>query len=312
MARRAEVNVVIQGDPSDLTAAFDKVGAEARDMANDVGKQVSRMSDDVDKGSRDIGGAIDDSEGKFRGFGDVIGGTGDIMDGFKEGNIAGMAMGFADLAGGISDFVVPALGAMKTALLTGLAPALTAISAHPLIAAFLIGGAIVAALFVLEKKFGVVSKAVNFLKENALDPLLGVFGRLGGAIGGAFTAGIDIARSAINGLISLIERGFNIVTTPLRLQAKAFNFLPGIPDLPDFVTDGLKLPRLHSGGVVGGVPGSDQIRVLQAGETVLPRGQGAGGGGMTFIVQGSVITERDLGRIVADALRQNKLIGVTV
>ena len=80
-------------------------------MADDVGKSARRMSDDIDKGSRDIGGAIDDSEGKFRGLGDTIGGTGDIMEGFKTGNVATMAMGFADLAGGISDFVIPALGA---------------------------------------------------------------------------------------------------------------------------------------------------------------------------------------------------------
>ena len=55
----------------------------------------------------------------------------------------------------------------------------------------------------------------------------------------------------------------------------------------------------------------ETLAVLQAGERVSARGAG-GPGGVTIIVQGSVITERDLGRVVAGALRQNRLIGVTV
>ncbi|HKZ19276.1 MAG TPA: hypothetical protein VJQ57_04130 [Acidimicrobiia bacterium] len=284
MARRAEVNVDIRGDASDLTAAFDKVGASAADMADDVGKQAKRMSDDVDQGAGNIAGAIDSSEGKFRGFGDVVGGTGDIMEGFKTGNLAGVAMGFADLAGGITEFAVPALKAMRTAILSGLAPALTAISAHPLIAGILIGGAIIAGLILLEKKFGVVTGTVNILK----DAMSGVLEAIGGVIRGFR----DLWNNTIGG------KGFTIGGVDL----------PGPFDIPSV---DVRIPRLHSGGVVGGVPGSDQLRVLQAGETVLPRGQGGSGGGISIVVQGSVITERDLGRIVADALRQNRLIGVT-
>lgn len=283
MARRAEVNFTITGDASDATAAFDKVGAGAKDMADDVGKSARRMSDDMDKGSRDIAGGIDASESKFRGLGDTIGGTGDIMEGFKTGNVATMAMGFADLAGGITEFVVPALSAMKGAIVSGLAPALSLISAHPLIAGIIAGGAIIAGLILLEKKFGIVTGTVDVLKDalgKVLEPL--------GAIVRGFR---DLWNNSIGG--------------------KGFSFggidLPGPLDVPGFE---LRIPRLHSGGVVTGPPGSDQLRVLQAGETVLPRGQGAGGG-ISIVVQGSVITERDLGRIVADALRQNRLIGVT-
>jgi hypothetical protein len=68
------------------------------------------------------------------------------------------------------------------------------------------------------------------------------------------------------------------------------------------------IPSMHTGGVVGGPAGSDQLRMLQAGETVLPAGAG---GGVNVYVAGSVITSRDLGRIVADAIRGNALIGVT-
>ena len=305
MARRAEVNVDIRGDASDATQAFDRVGAAAKDMADDVGKQAMRMSDDMDKGSRDIGGAIDSSEGKFRGLGDTIGGTGDILDGFKEGNIAGIAMGFADLAGGITDFVVPAITAMKGAILTGLAPALTAISAHPLIAAILIGGAIIGGLILLEKKFGVVSGAVNWLKDNALQPLWDLFKNVFGWFKSNWDQLADILKGPFTTAFDWIKRAWNNTVGGFRFEVP--DWIPGVGG------KGFSIPRMHSGGVVTGVPGSEQLRVLQAGETVLPRGQSAmGGGGVSIVVQGSVITERDLGRIVADALRQNKLIGVTV
>lgn len=69
----------------------------------------------------------------------------------------------------------------------------------------------------------------------------------------------------------------------------------------------------HDGGVVPGPRGSNQLIMAAGGETILPTHKtgGGGGGNVTVIVQGSVITERDLGRVVADALRQNRLVGVT-
>lgn len=70
----------------------------------------------------------------------------------------------------------------------------------------------------------------------------------------------------------------------------------------------------HDGGVVPGPRGSNQLIMAAGGETILPThktGAGGGGGNVTVIVQGSVIAERDLGRVVADALRNNRLVGVT-
>lgn len=42
-----------------------------------------------------------------------------------------------------------------------------------------------------------------------------------------------------------------------------------------------RLPKFHNGGVVPGVPGSEMVAVLQAGETVIPASGRAGGGGGT-------------------------------
>ena len=305
-----EVKTLFTGDESDLLKSFDNVGAGAKEMASDVGKESRRMASDTGGASKDIAGAVDASEGKFRGLGDAIGGSADVMEGFRTGNVAQMAMGMADLAGSMTALVIPALTALKGFLLTGLAPALTAISAHPLIAAFLIGGAIIAALFLLEKKFGVVSTAINFLKEHALDPLLDVLRTVGEVIGAGFSTGVDLARKSINLLISLVETGMNFIFTPYRAAAGFLNKIPGLGGaIPDFVTKPLKLPRLHSGGVMGGGEG---LAILQAGERVIPRGGSGpatgGGGPTTIIVQ---LGDREIGRVVADALRQNRLIGVT-
>lgn len=275
------VGVRIQGDDSDIQDAFDNVGRGARDMAKDI----DTSADDASTGFGKLGEGIDNSESKFRGLGDTIGGTGDIMQGFKDGNIVGVAMGFADLAGGITEFVVPALTAMKGAILTGLAPALTAISAHPLIAGILAGGAIIAGLIVLEKKFGVVSGAVGFLK----DALGKVLEPLGGIIGGFK----DLWNSTIGG--------------------KGFSFggidLPGPLDVPGFE---LRIPTLHTGGFVPGVAGQDVLTRLQAGEWVGARGTtDRAQQPLTINVYGSLIHERDLPAVVAAAGRAAPLIGVT-
>lgn len=311
MGQGNRVELVFAGDDKSLQRTFDSVGSGAREMADDVGKASKRMASDAGGSSRDIAGAVDASEGKFRGLGDTIGGTGDVMEGFRTGNVATMAMGFADLAGGMTEFVIPALTAMKTALVSGLAPALTLISAHPLIAGLLAAGVIIGGLILLEKKFGIVSDAVRFLKEKALDPLMGVFAGLGAAIGGAFTVGVDLAKKAINTLIGLVETGLNFIFLPYRTAAGFIDKIPVIGGaVPDFVKRELKLPRLHTGGVFPGFGGMEGLAILQAGERVSPRGTEASQG-IVVNVAGSVITERDLGRVIADALRQNALLGVT-
>lgn len=281
--RRGDVSVAFYGDDSDLQRTFDNVGKGARDMASDVEKAGDSSRDALDG----LGGAADGAEGKFRGFGDTITGTGDIMQGFRDGNIAGVAMGFADLAGGITDFVVPALSAMKTAILTGLTPALTAISAHPFIALLVGGALLIAGLVLLEKKFGIVSKTVDAFKD-------------------AFTGAWPAIKSVLNLMMAGFEGLANGIITALTLPFKGARWLldrvgVDIPDVPK-----VTLPRFHTGGIAG----RDMLAVLQQGEQVIPAGQGRGA---TIVVNVSGVgMGRDFGDAVARALRDNKLIGVTV
>lgn len=288
MPSASEVRFAFVGDDSKLQKTFDDVGAGARDMAKDIDK----ASGDSRAGFDRLGEGVDGAEGKFRGFGDTISGTSDIMAGFKDGNLVGVAMGFADLAGGLSDFVLPAFTAVRGFIMTSLVPALTAIATHPVFLAIAAGGAIILGLILLEKKFGVVSGAVDAFKDALANIWPAVKGGLNTVIGGLETAA--------NAMLDAFTAPFTLL-----------NKIPGVknvvPDIPD-----VRLPRLHSGGVVPGFAGQDVLAVLQAGETVNPRGSSATAGGLTVIVQGSVITERDLGRIIADQLRNNRLIGVTI
>lgn len=290
MAAGNRVELIFAGDDKQLQKTFSNVGSGAKDMADDVGKASKRMASDTDLASTGIAEGIDSSERRFRGMGDAINGTGDIMEGFRTGNVALLAMGFADMAGAATDFIIPALNTLKTAILTGLAPAFSLIAAHPLIAGILIGGAIIAGLVVLEKKFGLVSGAVRGL----------------GDIFSSIWPGI---KAVINGILGGLEfignAAIKVVAAPISL----LNKIPGVSSIVPNVPN-IRLPRLHTGGVFPGVGGREGLALLQAGEMITPRGQNAGGG-ITINVGGSVITERDLGRIVADALRNNRLIGVT-
>lgn len=112
MPRGPVVNFTITGESREAQQAFRKVGDAAEDAAQDAGRSA-----------RDLGGAVggltdraDQSEAKFRGLGDTITGTSDIMANLKDGNIVGLAMGFADLAGGVADFAGPTLSGLLAKL----------------------------------------------------------------------------------------------------------------------------------------------------------------------------------------------------
>lgn len=301
MARRAEVNVHVTADATSVDRAFDRVGDSAKAMANDVGKSTRDMGAGLDR----VGEGADDFERKTIGLRDAVTGTGDVLRGFKEGDMTLVLTGFADLASSVANFAGPViksvltrLGILTTATVTqtGATTAAataqtglnTALSLNPIGLVVIAIAALVAGFVLAWKNSETFRKVVTA----SFDAVKDAAGAVLEAIGSVVRAFRDLWNSTVGG------KGFTIGGVDL----------PGPFDIPEV---NVRIPRLHSGGVVGGVPGSDQLRVLQAGETVLPRGQSPGGGGVSIVVQGSVITERDLGRIVADALRQNKLIGVT-
>lgn len=98
-------------------------------------------------------------------------------------------------------------------------------------------------------------------------------------------------KNAINTVIGMWN-GLRIKTPDI----PGTNFGGQTIDFPD-------IPKLHSGGVfhapAGG--GGEGLALLRDGERVLTPEQQAGGGGQTIIVQGHLVLEKDLMRIMAQA-----------
>jgi len=301
MARNGQVNIEVTADASSAIRAFDSVGEGARDMARDLEKS----SKDVGSGFDSVAEGIDGSERKFRGLGDTINGTSDIMQGFKDGDIVGLAMGFADLAGGVTDFVVPLI----QKLIPGLgASALATEGASAANVGF--GASLTAALgpiaLVVAAIAGII--AVGYLIVRNWDTIKDAAATLWDWLKTGFGAAVDFIKNLAGFIVAPYKAAFNAIAhvwnaTVGQLSFHVPDWVPGIGgkgfDVPD-------LPTFHTGGIAG----RDMLAVLQQGEQIIPRGQSSGGG-TTVIVQGSLIQERDLGRTIADALRNNGLIGVT-
>jgi hypothetical protein len=121
-----------------------------------------------------------------------------------------------------------------------------------------------------EAVIGVVERVIEIAT-----PIVALFTRIFSGIGG-------VVRGAMNGVIDLIN---NVIDAINGIQVHIHTGPVNI----DF--DGLNighLPRLHLGGVVPGVAGSEVPVVLQAGEVVTPRGGGGPGAGVTVVIQGNV------------------------
>lgn len=302
------IMLTVAGDSTSLERAFQRVGTSAKGMAQDF--------DTAKTHAKTLGQGVDDARGKFDtgeqriiGFRDALTGTGDVMRGLKEGDMTLLATGFADLFSSMSNFLLPALGTLSTTLKTQLGGALSFIAAHPVVFTL----AALAAAFVLlwknSETFRDIVKgaleAVGRAAENVWNFFKDLPNKLLGVGSAVKDAVLSPFKSAFNAIASLWNN------TVGKLSFKVPSWVPSIGgkgfDMPNIPT-----MKFHAGGVVPGRPGTEVPAMLLAGERVLTPGQAGGGGRIINInVAGSVITERDLGRVVADALRNNQLLGVT-
>lgn len=111
--------------------------------------------------------------------------------------------------------------------------------------------------------------------------------------------------SVANFLFAPFRTAFNRVSdawnnTIGRLRWSVPGWIPGIGG--DSIS-APTLPHFHSGGVVGGVPGSEQLAVLQAGETVLPVSS-SGGNTVIEIHSGGTPLDDLLVEILSRAIRR--------
>jgi phage-related protein len=179
-------------------------------------------------------------------------------------------------------------------------------------------GGIVAVVTALQPVFEVVFSALGLILSawitaievgftiisTAVDILGGVFKGFGDIVGTVFGAISGIVRGAINGVIGIVNGVIDAINSiqvhihvgPVNLDWNGLNIG--------------KIPRMHTGGVVSGPAGSDQLRMLQAGETVLPAGQGAG---TTIIVniESFIGSDRDIDRFTDRVAFRLRALGPT-
>lgn len=255
------ITVVFEGEERDAVAAFDRVGDSSRRMARQV--------DDNAASHTRLGERVGNNEQKFMGTADLLDGLGATFGVNTQGATA-LARGLGDLSGGFE--IVSGLVPGLTAMFPRLAGAMTFITAHPLIIGVLVGGAIIAGLILLEKKFGVVSGAVR---------------GLGSAMNAAWQNGIKPAINFIIGGVELLARAW---AAPFTLLSK----IPGVGNLVPSGLANIRLPRLDVGGTVL----QTGVAVVHRGEVVSPAVGGSpspgGRGTINIYVAGSVVTEREL------------------
>lgn len=91
-SRTATIKAVVLGDADDFKRSMSEVGESAEEAGTKVKRDLGESFDKLGEGA---GGA----EQKFIGLADTIGGTQDVMEGLRTGNVQTLATGLADLAG---------------------------------------------------------------------------------------------------------------------------------------------------------------------------------------------------------------------
>lgn len=292
MSSKPTVTLTLAGDESKLTQAFKNVGdasEQAADKVRDSGREMEQTGDAFDS----LGEATDSSESKFQGFADTLTGTQDIMTGFREGDIVGMATGFADLAGGLTEFVVPALKSMATFMMGPLRAAMSFIAAHPLLIFFGLLTAAVITLWTTSETFRNVVLRVfrnvgDFIKNvfggalrwivDRWNGLVAFFksipGRIGTAMGNLGAIVKNVFKGAVNGVVDALNWFLDHSINWLINRVNDISGVIGVPAIPTIP----HIPRLHTGGIVPGMPGQEVPIIAMAGEKVVANGQGGSGG----------------------------------
>lgn len=309
------VTTILAGDSKSLERTFDNVGASAKRMAKDMDKaggDVKSFGGTVDNMNDKIG----NSESKFMGAADLLDGLGGAF-GLPLGEATNMARSFADLAGGLSSVVGPAIA--KVAGMLGIQTAATAAQTtatgaaataqgglNAMLAANPIGLVVVAIAalvggFILAWKHSetfrdVVRGALNAVKTTA-ENLWNFFRGLPANL-------LSIGRAIADALIWPYKTAFNAIArlwnnTVGRLSFEVPSWVPGLGGKGFSMPT---LPTFHQGGTVPGNPGQVVPIMAMAGETVSPAGRGGGSG--PIVVQ-LVVDGRTLAEIVANNQRKN-------
>lgn len=300
-----QVTLTFAGEEKPLTDSFDRVGGASRRMGETVGSS-SRKLDEHANGLSRVGEAADNSERNIIGVHDIIDGTATIMQGPGKQGIVAYLQGWADLAGGLAP-VILSLAETKVGILAQAAASKVAAGASKVWAAaqWLMNTALLASPITWVVIGIIALVAVIVLIATKTKWFQTAWAAAWGWIKKAASNTWDFIKKIPGWIGTAFARVSNAITAPFRSAfnavATAWNNTVGrlswtVPGWVPFIGGNTisvpHLPHFHSGGTVPGIPGSETLAVLQAGERVTTRGGG----------DRSVIEIRGDGSALADGL----------
>lgn len=151
--------------------------------------------------------------------------------------------------------------------------------------------------WVLDNAIGEMQAWADF-NAAVIDAVIGFFGAIPGRVTSALSS---IAET----VTAPFRAAFNAIRDLWNSTVGGFGF--SVPSwVPGIGGRGWSVPRMHSGGVVPGSPGSDVLAILQAGETVIPRDVSpgySGGAGVTINVSVAPTADKAaIGAEIVDAI----------
>lgn len=309
-----QITITFAGDSKSLERTFDRVGDGAKDMAADMDKassQVTSFGGKIDS----MNDSVDGSESRLMGAADLLDGLGGAF-GLPVDGAVNMARSFADMAGGITGFVVPAVqrilgmlglqtaatGAQTAA--TGAATAAqgglnAALAANPIGLVVLAIAGLVGA-FVLAWQH---SETFRDIVRAALDTVRDAAGKLWDFFRTLPDKLWGLTNTIKDAVLWPFKTAFNEVSklwnnTVGRLSFEIPSWVPGMGGKGFSMPN---LPTFHQGGTIPGNPGTAVPILAMAGEQIIPAGGGAGG--TTIVINaGTIVSENQLADLVQKVL----------
>ncbi len=239
-----------------------EVVIKGKDETSTAFKSATKSSKELGDGFERTGEKADKAEQRTLGLKDTIDGTATIMQGPGKAGIAAYVQGWADLAGGLANFVIPALGAFRLSNIKAVASTVAsniaqraaavaskawaaaqwlvnaALNANPILIVVTVVAALVAAIILAYKH----SETFRAVVQRAGSIIVGVFRSILGVVQGVvgwvrqhwplmlaiLTGPIGVAVYFIVGHLGQIVSF--VKSLPGRVRAAAANMFKGVTD----------------------------------------------------------------------------------
>lgn len=292
-----EVTLTFAGDSKKLDQTFQSVGAGSQALSREVG-QASRGFEAADQAAGNLERAGRGLRDAFTGTQDTMKGIGGLLKGdFSAETWLTVGAGVADLGGAFGDLIIPFAKTVATtvasttamaahAVASGVAKAATvtwtgvqwllnaALTANPIGIVIVAIAALVAVIVLIATKttwFQDIWRVVwTFVKDTAMD-VWDWLKTLPERIGSVFSTVAGFITAPWRAAFNFIADAWNNTIGKLSWSVPSW-----VPVIGGNTISVPQLRKFHHGGTVPGLPGSEMLGVLQAGEEITPAGQSSG------------------------------------